>query len=230
MKQNTYEIEKNIEKIKRNSHTGFLTKNISTEIKRKLKKNEYKEYIPYQDSEKTILYTNNIPIIKLFKIECYEQLKHQSILGSLFALNIESEVFGDIIFYQNNFYIYTLESISTLIQNELTQIDKYSVKLKEVPLNTLENYTKQYQEIQLIVSSLRIDTIISKLINENRKTIEKLIKDKKILLNYDFLKKKEYIIKENDTFSIKGKGKYRYKEIISKTKKENYIILIEKYI
>lgn len=230
MKQNTYEIEKNLDKLNQDIPTGFLTQNISTKIKNKLKKNTYQELYPYKDAEKTILYKNKLPSIKLYKIECKNKLKHQSILGSLFALNITSEVFGDIIEYEDSFYIYILESISNLIENELTIIDKYRVKLKEVPLNTLENFKRNYEQIELIVTSLRIDTIISKLIGCNREKISELIKDKLITLNYETVTKKEYQLKENDIFSIKKYGKYRFKEIIGKTKKENYILLIEKYI
>ena len=230
MKQNTYEIEKNLDKLTQDIPTGFLTQNIATRIKNKLKKNTYQELYPYKDAEKTILYKNKLPSIKLYKIECKNKLKHSSILGSLFALNITSEVFGDIIEYEDSFYIYLLETISNLIENELTTIDKYQIKLKEVPLNTLENFKRNYEQIELIVTSLRIDTIISKLIGCNREKISELIKDKLITLNYETVTKKEYQLKENDIFSIKKYGKYRFKEIIGKTKKENYIILIEKYI
>ena len=230
MKKDTYKIEKNIEKILRNSHTGFLNQTTCLNIKNKLKKTNYQELIPYIDAEKTILYNGTPPKIKLYKINCTNKLKHQSILGSLFALNITDEVFGDIVYYQNTFYIYTLETISQLIETNLTTIDKYKIKLEEVPLNTLNDYKRDYQEIELIVSSLRIDTIISRIIGTSRDNIQLLMKENSILLNYQSAKKKEQKLKENDIFSIKKYGKYRLKKIIGQTKKENYIILIEKYI
>ncbi len=230
MKQDTYKIEKNLEKILRNTHTGFLNQVTSSTIKNKLKKNEYQEFIPYKDAEKTILYNGTPPKVKLYKINSLGQLKHSSILGSLFALNITDEVFGDIIPYQNTFYLYVLENISPLIENNLTTIDKYQVKLEEVPLNTLKDYERKYEEKKLIVSSLRIDTITARLINSSRDNIQLLIKENDILLNYQIAKRKEQTLKENDIFSIRKYGKYRLKKIIGKTKKENYIILIEKYI
>ena len=230
MKQNTYEIEKNIEKIIKGSTTGFLLPNISQEIKKRLKKRTYQELIPYHDAEKTILYKDTPPKIKLFKIDCYNDLKHSSILGSLFALNITSETFGDIILYQDNYYIYLLESISELVKNELTIIDKYKVKLIEVDIQTLKDYKRNYEEIKIIASSLRMDTIISNIINCNREKIKIYLKEKQILINNKFAKKAEQLLKENDIFSIRKHGKYRLKEIIGKTKKENYIVLIQKYI
>ncbi len=230
MKQNTYEIEKNIEKIEMGIPTGFLTQNIVLHLKRKLKHYKYQEFIPYPDAEKTILYSNTLPCVKLFKIECGYPLKHSSILGSLFSLNITSEVFGDIVFSQNNFYVYLLESISDLVLNELTMIDRFPVKLIEVDLNVLSHYKRQYEEIELIVSSLRLDTIIAKLIGCNRKSIQGFIREQNIFLNYELANRLEYLLKEFDVFSIRGYGKYRFEKVIARTKKENYIILLKKYI
>ncbi len=230
MKRNTYEIEKNIEKIQRGVPTGFLTPNVAFEIKKCLKKGSFQEYLVYPDAEKVIIYSNAIPKVKLFRIDCYEELKHSSILGSLFALNITSEMFGDIILYHNSFYIYLLESISNLVQEELVMVGHNAVHLVEVDLDILANYCRDYEKIEQIVSSLRVDTICSKLVSCNRDTIREMIKDKDILLNYDVVKKPEMIIREGDIFSIRKYGKYRFKEIIGQSKKGNYIILLEKYI
>ena len=94
MKQNVYEVQKNIEKLLRGGMTGFLTGNVLNEVKSKLKKGSYSEYIPFEEAEKIILYTSNVPNVRLFKISCYKDdtLKHSSIMGSLFGLNITSEI------------------------------------------------------------------------------------------------------------------------------------------
>lgn len=229
MKMNNYEIEKNIEKLKKGIPTGFITGNVFNEISKKLTKKEYNIYKPYQESDKIILYKNKLPNIKLYKIESFNDLTHQSILGSLFGLNITSETFGDIVYYNNNFYIYLLDCISDLVLNELNTIGNNHIKLIEVDNNLLENYERNYEKIEIIVSSLRIDTIISRLINTNRDKSKEIIKDKLVTLNYETLTKYDYIIKENDIFSIKKYGKYKFIKIIKKTKKDNYIIWINKY-
>ena len=61
MKKNTYEVEKNIERILRGNYTGFLTLNIVNEIKGKLKKYDYKVFAPYEDAEKIILFNKKEP-------------------------------------------------------------------------------------------------------------------------------------------------------------------------
>ena len=230
MKQNHYEIEKNIEKLLRGESTGFLTQNISKIIKSRLKKKDCKEYYVYPDADKVILYSNSLPSVKLYRIDCYHELKHSSILGSLFALNITSEMFGDIVFFENSFYIYLLDSVSKYVEDELVMIGDDSVKLVEVPFELLANYCRNYEKIEQIVSSLRIDTICSKLVGCNRDNIREMIKDKNIILNYEEVKKSEILLHEGDVFSIRKHGKYHFKKIIGESKKGNYIILIEKYI
>ena len=87
-----------------------------------------------------------------------------------------------------------------------------------------------YEEHEIIISSLRIDNVISGIINSSRsKTLEK-IKNKEVIVNYEVMNKCSYTIKENDIISIKRFGKYKYVGKINETKKNNYVIKFLKYI
>ena len=227
---NTYILKKNIDKLKKGEHTNFLSPNIHKEISCKLKKEEYSVYYPYPDSDKVILYTNQKPKIKLFKIESYLPLTHQEILGSIFGLNITDEVFGDIIISDNNYYFYTTNEIAPFITENLKVIGNKPIKLSEVEIHTLDCYKRKYQEEEIIVSSLRLDTVISKIININREKIKTKIKNKEIIINYKTATNNSYILKPNDIFSIKKYGKYKFIGIIKATKKDNYIIKYQKYL
>ena len=232
MKKNVYETEKNIEKILRGEATGFLTLNVIKEIQSKLKKRDYNIFLPYPESEKVILTGGDLPKILLYRIDCFEKekLQHSSILGSLFGLNITSEMFGDIVLYEGNFYIYFLESIVNLILEQFTMVGNLPIKVIQVDSNFLDNYNRQYEIYEFIVSSERIDTIISRIIGVNREKVQDKIKNKLVLVNGEILTKTSYVLHENDTFSIRGFGKYKYNGIIKNTKKDNYIIKISKYI
>ena len=50
------------------------------------------------------------------------------------------------------------------------------------------------------------------------------------MLNYDYLKNTSYKLKNDDIFSIKKIGKFKYNGIIKNTKSNNLIIEILKYI
>ena len=225
-----YEIKKNVDKIKRGGYTLFLMPIICREISYKLNKNEYNIYYPYPDSDKVIMYTNRLPKIKLYEIISYYPLTHREILGSLFGLNISNEVFGDIIVSDNKYYFYVMDEISSLIEKEYSFVGNKPIKIKEIDIHTLDNYKRLYEENEIIVSSLRVDTVISRIIGTSRDKIKDKIKDKDILVNYDILTNNSYVLKENDIFSIRKYGKYKYIGIINNTKKDNYIIKYLKYI
>lgn len=232
MKKNIYEIEKNIERILRGDATGFLTLNVAKEIQGKLKKRDFEVLSPYLDSEKVILSGGKIPQIRLYRIECYEkeQLQHSSILGSLFGLNITSEMFGDIVFYEGYFYVFFLEEIMDFILEQFTIVGNLPICLVEVDCHFLDDYQRNYEAYEFIVTSERIDTIIARIIGCNREKVQDKIKNKLVLVNGEVLTKTSYTLHENDIFSIRGFGKYKYNGIIKRTKKDNYIIKISKYI
>ena len=225
-----YNTKKNIDKIKRGENTYFLDPKEANLVKSKLKKNEYQIYQPYPESNKVILYTNKLPKIILYQIKTKIELRHQDILGSIFSLNITNEMFGDIIIENNQYYIYVLDIISNYIKSNLLFIKNSPIELEEIDICTLNNHHQQYEENTIIVSSLRIDTIISRIINTNRSLVIEKIKDKDILLNYDILTKNSYLLKENDIFSIRKHGKYKFIGIEKTTKKNNYIVKYLKYI
>lgn len=229
-KKDYYNIEKNVNKIYRGENTNFLDPNTYKNVVSKLKNINYNAYYPYNDCDKVIIYTNEVPKIRVLEIISYDKLTHREILGSLFGLNISGDLFGDIIIYNNHYYIMVIESIYNLIMSELNMIGNHKIKLKEVPLNIIENYTKKYEEIELIVSSLRIDNVISNIIGTSRESIKRKFLDDEIILNYEICHKLNYELKENDIFSIRRYGKYKYNGIIKTTKKNNLIIKILKYI
>ena len=137
---------------------------------------------------------------------------------------------GDIIVDNDNYYFYILGSLSKFIKDNLSMIGNKKVIVEEVDINILEDYERKYENHEIIVSSLRIDTVISRIINTNRKNILNKIKDKEIILNYELLTKVSYNLKENDVFSIRRYGKYKFIGVINNTKKDNLVIKYLKYI
>lgn len=225
-----YTVEKNLNKLNHNQPTFFLDPKEQLELSKKRKKDSYKIYKPYSDSEKNIFYIKEEPKVILYEIKSKVPLEHREILGTLFSLSITSELFGDIVITNNHYYIYVLETIAPYIKNNLLMIKNSHVELVEVPLETLKDYQKEFEEIKIITSSTRIDTVISRLIQTSRPNIIEKIKNKEIILNYEILKNNSYQLKENDIFSIRRHGKYQYMGIIKETKSKNYIIQCRKYI
>lgn len=230
MKLDVYKINNAVEKIKTGKNTQFLDGRELKIVTGKLKKNEYNVYYPYKDSEKVMLYTGKVPKVKLFKIYTVENIRHQDILGSLFALNIDPSYFGDIVLYNDYYYVFVSEDLALYIKDNLKMVGNKKVSLEEVDLSVLDNYERNYEEKEIIVSSLRIDNVVSVIINTSRKVALDKIKNKEVVVNYDVMNKNSYILKENDIFSIRRYGKYKFVGIVKSTKKNNFIVRYLKYI
>lgn len=230
MKSDIYKINNAVEKIKSGNNTLFLDQREYKLVTSKLKKHEYKVYYPYKYSEKVMLYTEKVPIVKLFKINSSEKIRHQDILGSLFALNIDSSFVGDIVLYNEDYYVYIENNLSTYIKDNLNIIGNKKVVLEEVSLDVLKDYERKYEENEMIVSSLRIDSIVSSIIKSSRSKALEKIKNKEVIVNYEVMSKNSYLLKENDIFSIRRYGKYKFVGIVKSTKKDNYIVKYLKYI
>lgn len=228
MKSN-YLIDKHIEKLYRYGYTDFLLPNEILQVKNKLKKTEYNVYKPYIDSEKVILYRKIKPEIVLYKIICSEPLRHQDILGTLFSLNLSIYVYGDIIIDGNNYYLFVLPTLTNYLESNLTKIKNIPITLEKENLSIIENYKREYQEHEIIVTSLRIDTVISGITGLSRTMVISKIKNKEVYLNYEILTNNSYVLKENDIFSIRKYGKYKYNKILKNTKKGKLLINCFKY-
>ena len=60
-----------------------------------------------------------------------------------------------------------------------------SVKIKEVNLNLLDNYERKYDECEYIVSSLRLDTVVSRIVGSSRDKVKNYFKSKLVIVNYN---------------------------------------------
>ena len=224
-----YFIQKNLTRFNSIGYTYFLNPSELNNLKSKLKKNEYNIYYPYKDSEKNIVYKNCIPEVILYEIKSKQNLRHQDILGTIFSLNIASDLFGDILIIDNRYYIYILPILRNYFESNFNCIKNSKVDLEKIDINSLYDYEREYEQIELIVSSTRVDTIISSIIHTSRSEISNLIGKKNIMLNYEYLSNVDYRLKENDVFSIKKYGKYKFIGTKKKTKKDNLIVELFKY-
>lgn len=225
-----YSIKRFLDKLNRGEATGFLDPLEYKIITSKLKKTQYQIYNVYPDADRKILYVNSVPSVKLFKVNVSGKLRHQDIMGALYSLNLDKNVFGDIIIDEDNYFFYVLDNMSFYVKNNLFMIGNSSITLEEVSLNVFNNYNRKYEVLNIVVPSLRIDAVISKIIGTSRKNILEIIKNKEVILNYSILKNESVLLKTGDIFSIRKYGKYKFSTVLKSTKKDNIIIEYFKYI
>ncbi|MBO5183654.1 MAG: hypothetical protein J6B64_04550 [Bacilli bacterium] len=224
-----YTVEKIVEKVLYSNSTNFVEIKYFNRVKKELKNVKYNIYEPFIGATKVILY-NKMPNIKIYEIISSNDLRHQDILGTLYSLNISDEMFGDVVIWNNRYFIIILSSIDNYIKSNLTSIRNSKVDLIERDPYYLRDYKQEYEECIIIVPSIRVDAIVSKIINSSRSNALEKIKNGDIYLNYELLTKPTYMLKENDIFSIRKYGKYKFLGEINKTKKGSLVIKYLKYV
>ena len=224
-----YTVEKIVEKVLYSNSTNFVEIKYLNRVKKELKNVKYNIYEPFIGATKIILY-NKMPNIKIYEIVSSNDLRHQDILGTLYSLNISDEMFGDVVIWNNRYFIIILSCIDNYIKSNLMSIRNSKVELIEKDPYYLKDYKQEYEECIIIVPSIRVDVIVSKIINSSRSNALEKIKNGDIYLNYELLTKPTYMLKENDIFSIRKYGKYKFLGEINRTKKGSLVIKYLKYV
>ena len=158
-----------------------------------------------------------------------EELNHRDYLGALMNLGINRNVIGDIIVKGKKAYVFCLDSISELIISELTRIRHTSVIIKRV-VGDVPDLERKLQDMEVLVSSSRLDAIVASICNMSRSKVLDLFRAKKVLLNNRICENNSIILKDGNSFSIRGYGKYIYEGEGSRTRKDRVYIKLKKYV
>lgn len=86
-----------------------------------------------------------------------------------------------------------------------------------------------FEEIVVLVSSLRIDGIVSKIINISRSKAQAMIEQGQVLIDYVKIKDKSYELKGQERITIRGFGKFIVGNSIGNSKSGRIKIIIKKY-
>lgn len=251
--ENEFLISKIIDKINfcknKNSieYTDFLDMNQKSIVLEILKREKFNNFIINDgqlefDRNIIIMYPDKLDsdiakkyfnqIVEFIKIEngnCSEY-EHRVYLSGVMKLGIRREKFGDIIVQKDNASIIVFKELSKYIYNGLKQLKRFEKSdIDILDIEKLELKENEFEQISIIVHSLRLDNIVSELAKCSRTKAKEIIEEGRTFIN----NKCEYKISKNinigDIITIRGKGKFIFDKIENKTKKENIIMSVKKY-
>lgn len=191
----------------------------------------------YENADRCVASFSNDEVysypIVCIKIEPLQQkfsdkLTHRDFLGALMNLGIEREMLGDIKIINNEGYLFCLDKISQYIVDNLSSIKHTSVKCKIID-DIPELFNQLPDEEEYIVSSLRIDTVVSAVFKMSRNSASQLINQEKIFINSKTVYKDSVQLKEGDVVSVRGYGKFIYSQTVNETRKHKMFVAIRLY-
>ena len=198
---------------------------------------KYSLFGGYENADRCVAAFSNDEIysypIVCIKIEPLQQkfsdkLTHRDFLGALMNLGIEREMLGDIKILNNEGYLFCLDKISQYIVDNLSSIKHTSVKCKIID-DIPELFNQIPDEEEYIVSSLRIDTVVSAVFKMSRNSASQLINQEKIFINSKTVYKDSVQLKEGDVISVRGYGKFIYSQTVNETRKHKMVVVIRLY-
>ncbi len=215
--------------------TSFLTPYECILISDILSKNTYL-YLDggYKDAQRKVACLSPFELEPEFDFDClkssydsrFYQLRHPDLLGALLHLGIDRDFLGDFVIVENEIYIFCKKSLSEFIINELKSIGRCPISLhlcKEYQI-----LSSPFEELKINCASLRMDAIVAQLAHCSRSDAMKKIHQGFVKVNDVVLEENKQLC-NNDFVSIRRVGRFQFKEIISKTRKERLVLRFVKF-
>ena len=186
----------------------------------------------YEDSESSIIYIypayryeNEDNDLVLFKFETNNKIKHGDVLGSILGLSIDRGKIGDILIGEKFTYFFVKREISNFIEINLTKVSKYNILLsREDDISCLPK--KEYDYKKVIVSSFRLDNLISKVFNLSRSKVKDMIQAELVKVNFAKETRSHLELELGDLVSVRHYGRFRLYDLEGNTKKGNSVLIV----
>lgn len=240
----------NVYKTNKIQYTDFCDMSQIELVQKFIKRQDVENYILYGGFEgaerkifvfypekfnEQVVEKNLTNIVQIIRIKLPDDLNgkytHRDYLGAVMKLGIKREKVGDIVVDSEGADIIVDKEISKfLLENlgELTRFSKSNITLENI--KDLRKVEIKKEELEIIVSSLRMDNVISELARCSRNKALDIINMERVFVNFQVETKKTKQIKSGDIVTIRGKGRFYIKEILGQTKSGRTIIKIEKFV
>ena len=231
------------------TNTDFLNMTELKIVEKFLKENKINEYIIFGgcDAEtdrniiifynskftKEMVEKNYSKILQVIRIENPKELnyEHRNYLSAIMKLGIKREKIGDIFVREDGADIVVLTEVASFLKDNLQTLTRFKrSKCDIINIKDIKYKEKEFEEIKIIVSSMRLDNFVSELAKTSRNKALEIINEQKVFVDYELETKFSKKINLGNTINIRGKGKFIVEEIHHKTKNNKFVVVIKKYV
>lgn len=219
----------------KNIYTPFLKPDELLVLQKYVGKNAILKFNnPIKNGEKKVVgFINNefIPFPTCLLKSSYDNrfisLRHQDVLGAIANLGIELNQIGDMVVLENAIYIACTNNIKDYLIENLKKINQVNTSFIETDEEI--EITYKFKTWEVVVTNNRLDIVVAACTKKSRKIAQDLIKDELVKVNYQPLEDTTYLCNNDDVISVRGFGRFKINFLDRKTKKENYIMEVNKY-
>jgi RNA-binding protein YlmH len=169
--------------------------------------------------------------ISLFEIlypTKFVTIEHRQVLGTLMSIGLKRGKFGDILIKDGKIQFFAAKEVSDFIKSNVESIGRSGVKLVEGALGNAISAKELWEENDLTVSSLRLDTVISGIYHLSRQKSQLFIQQGLVKVNWTLTENPSFECGVGDMISVRGQGRAKMIGIEGKTKKDKWRINVGK--
>lgn len=232
--------------------TDFLDMHQKTVAEKVLKSQKITNYIcygGYSNAERVmiIIYPEKLEdvfnnnqydfnnIVKVIRVILPNEMKgkysHRDYLGAVIKVGLKREKVGDIIVNLDGADLIVSKDISKYIVDSFKELTRFSKSdIYEESIEKLNITEPKTEVLNIIIPSMRMDSIVSELIRTSRSKALEIINAERVFVNSEVITKNSKMLKENDMITVRGKGRFKIIRILNSTKKGNLVLEVEKYV
>jgi|SRR5690625_1771214 len=151
--------------------------------------------------------------------EKFISITHPDVMGAFLSLGIDRSKLGDILVREGKLQIVVASEIVQYVIANLTTIKNANISLSEKTLSDLYEKELHWLENDKVVSSLRLDVVLSAIYNMSRKDTANVLKKKQVKVNFKLVDDGTFELIEGDLISVRRKGRSKLVTINGETRK-----------
>lgn len=165
------------------------------------------------------------PLLEKFS----DTFTHRDFLGAIMNLGIDRSTVGDIFIDGKKAYVFCTEAMAPYLTENLDQVRHTRVRcgmvegVENIPVRKLAAKEEN-------VSSLRCDGVSAAVWNLSRSQSLELFRQKKVFVNGRLQENNSYFLKPGDIVSVRGYGKFIFREEKYTTRKGKLVIEIALFV
>ncbi len=158
------------------------------------------------------------------------EYEHRNYLSALIKIGIERSKIGDILVDNDGADIIIFNANKEFVKQALMELTRFKKsRFEEVDIENVRNKIDNFEDMTIIVASMRTDNIVSELARCSRSGADEYITDERVLVNYETVLKGSKLVENGDVVTIRGKGKFIIDGLVRNTRNDRYVLKVRKY-
>lgn len=147
-----------------------------------------------------------------------DELTHRDILGAVMSLGIDRSAIGDIVIRDNIAYLFCNETVAPLIIKSLTRARRTELQAEAVE-KLPEGELYRLKRLSVNIASERLDCVVKEFLRVGRGAASDVITKGRVFINGRLCESVSKPLKSGDVVSVRGNGRFIFRDTVKKTRK-----------